>query len=69
MREIDGNIVKITKNRDPKKNNRLDFLIKESGIDLPIHSAKIPTISPAICRFTKKRDVPNVSSAYTELEE
>jgi hypothetical protein len=61
--------VRITKISEPINKKGAVFLIKLRGNEWPMHSAINPMPRLASWRFTKKRDVPNVSSAYTELDE
>src|SRR5436190_24382764 len=69
LREIDGNNVNPIKNKVDTKNNILVFFINLILIVRPTHKAIMPTHKPHNCLLTKKSDVPNVSSAYTELAE
>ena len=63
VRENAGSNVMITSASDVINKNGAFFLIKVSGTIRPIHNAINPIPSPISCRFTKKSDDPNVSSA------
>jgi hypothetical protein len=69
VRENCGSNVMATRPREPKNKKGAEFLMALSGNIRPMHRAMSPMPSPASWRFTKKRDDPNVSSAYTELDE
>src|SRR4030095_1347259 len=69
VRENIGNNVRVTSPSVPKNKNGAVRFINDNGKNFPIKRAIMPTQRPSNWRFIKKSDVPNGSSAYTELEE
>jgi len=69
VRASDGNRVRATSASDAINKKVLVFLINGNGSDLPMHSATSPIHNPINCLLTKKSELPNISSAYTELAE
>ena len=63
VRENVGNNVSRTSPSELKNKRGAVRFINDNGNARPMQRAISPIPSPASCRFTKKSDVPNVSSA------